>query len=122
MTPTTSPEARVRPISPLPDPVAEVEDPPYFVTPEQEARFAAYMAKPKVLPKSAIDRATGRALPASEEERAVKWREFKRRMAEIDASGEEDPPGAWVRMAREINEERALDGRGPAFAEHEICE
>ena len=118
MTPATSPEARVRPISPRPDTAPQVEDPPYRRTPEQEARFAAYVAAPKVLPKSATDPETGRAMPASKEDRAARWEEFKRSMAEIDAE-DDDPPDTYERMVREINEDRVRSGRGPAFAEPE---
>ena len=36
----------------------------------------------------------------------------------IDAE-DDDPPDTWERMEREINEDRAREGRGPAFPERE---
>ena len=80
------------------------------LSPEQEARFAAYMAEPKVLPKPGVDR-NGMRLPVSEseEERAARWEEFKRRMAEIDAA-DDDPPISLEQFKWEMNEERRRDG------------
>ena len=118
MTPTTSPEARVRPISPPPDTVSEVEDPHDRLTPKQRARFAAYMAEPKELPKPGVDRKTGRALPISDEEWTKRMDRLKRELERIDAE-DDDPPDTYERMVREINEDRVRSGRGPAFAEPE---
>ena len=124
MNTVTTTEARIQSTSTVGEtaPATELADPNDGTTPEQRARFAAYMAKPKELPKSGVDPVTGRALPITQEELDARWADYMRRLAEIEASDEKDPPGTWLRMAREINEERALEGRGPAFAEHELCE
>lgn len=102
-------------ISTPPDVETEVIDRHDLLTPEHEARLAAYLAEPKVLPKPGVDRATGRALPVSEEERKARWEAYERRMAEISAMDDEDPPGTWERFVREINEDRRLDGMRPIF-------
>ena len=96
------------------------EDPHDRLTAKQEARFAAYMAEPKSLPASGVDRATGHALPMSRQEAKARMEHLMTTLAAIDAE-DDDPPGSWERMAREINEERALEGRGPAFSEKDLC-
>ena len=118
MTPATSPEARVRTIAPPPDTAPDGEDPDDRRTPEQIARFDAYMAEPKELPKPGVDRLTGRALPISDEEWAARMDRLKRELEKIDAE-DDDPPDTYERMVREINEDRVRSGRGPAFAEPE---
>lgn len=115
MTPATSSETLTQPIAP-PDTAPQVEDPPYRRTPEQEARFAAYMAAPKVLPRSATDPETGRAMPASKEDRAARWEEFKRSMAEINAE-DDDPPMSLEQFQREMNDERRANGERLLYLE-----
>ena len=117
MIPTTSSDVLTQPIA-SPIEVArslEVDDPHARLTPEQRARFAAYMAEPKELPKSCADE-NGRLIPMSDEEMNERWEQSKRRLAKIDAE-DDDPLDIWDRIEREMNEERALEGRGPAFPE-----
>lgn len=94
---------------------SEPIDPLARLTPEQKARFAAYMASPRPLPTSSVDRATGRLLEISEEELQRRWAACLERMAAIEAERITDPPGTFERMAREINEDRIRDGMRPVF-------
>ncbi len=114
MTPATSSEAPTQPIAP-PDAAPQVEDLPYRRTPEQEARFAAYMAAPKELPKSSVDE-NGRWIPISDEERRAKWARHLERMAEIDAE-DDDPPMSLEQFKREMNDERRANGERLLFLE-----
>ena len=114
MTPTTSSDVLTQPIAP-PDTAPQVEDPPYRRTPEQEARFAAYMAKPRELPKPGVDE-NGRWIPVSEEERRARWARHLIRMAEIDAA-DDDPPMSLEEFKRELNDERRANGERLLFLE-----
>lgn len=118
MNPATTSEPRPAEIASAGDgdPAEAHEDPHDRLTPEQRARFEAYMAEPKELPKSCVDPATGRALPISREEMSERVARWLERSAEIDAQ-DDDPPWMWEQIEREMNEERALEGRGPAFPE-----
>ena len=80
---------------------------------EREARMAAYLAEPKELPKSDVDE-DGRLLAISDEELNERWERYLAKLAEIGP--DDDPPGTWEQMAREINEDRVFEGRGPAFS------
>jgi hypothetical protein len=114
MTPTTSSEALLQPTA-MPEASPEFQDPPYTLTPEQEARFAAYMAAPKELPKPGVDE-NGRWIPVSEEELRERWERFERRMAEIDAE-DDDPPMSLEQFKREMNDERRANGERLLFPE-----
>jgi hypothetical protein len=115
MTPATTTDPRPADAPPRETPA----DPHDLLTPEQRARFEAYMAGPKPEPWIGTDE-NGRRLPINEEEARARWEEGLKRLAEINAE-DDDPPGLWERFAREINEERALEGRGPAFSEKDLC-
>jgi hypothetical protein len=114
MTPTTSSEALTPSIAP-PEAIPDVEDPHDRLTPEQRARFAAYMAEPKELPKSCVDE-NGRWIPVPEEERRAKWARHLERLAEIDAE-DDDPPMSLEQFKREMNDERRANGERLLFLE-----
>lgn len=65
------------------------------------------------LPKPGVD-ANGRALPISDEERLARWEECKRQLAEIDAE-DDTPEEVYEQFMRNVDEERRLQGRPPAF-------
>ena len=89
--------------------VATESDDPPVLTPEQEARFAAYLAEPRELPKSGIDPKTGRALPISEEELRERWERLERELAKIDAE-DDDPPMSLEEFKSQMNDERRREG------------
>lgn len=82
--------------------------------PERAAKLAAYLAEPRPLPRPGVDRQTGRAIPISDEERHARYEDLRRRLAEIDAEDDE-PHEATIEFMRNIDEERRLQGRPPAF-------
>jgi hypothetical protein len=115
MNPTTSSETLTQPVALTPEAVPEADDRPYTLTPEQEARFAAYMAAPKELPKPGVDK-NGRWIPVSEEERRARWARHLERMAEIDARDNERPM-SLEQFKREMNDERRVNGERLVFLE-----
>jgi hypothetical protein len=82
--------------------------------PERAAKLAADLAEPRPLPPPGVDRQTGRALPISDEERHRRYEDLKRRLAEIDAE-DDSPEEDYEQFMRNIDEERRLQGRPPAF-------
>ncbi|HEX8203987.1 MAG TPA: hypothetical protein VF590_26160 [Isosphaeraceae bacterium] len=103
---------RERPTSAPPASSTGGEAPP--LDPERAAKLAAYLAEPRPLPPPGVDRQTGRAIPISDEERHRRYEDLKRRLAEIDAEDDE-PHEATIEFMRNIDEERRLQGRPPAF-------
>ena len=69
--------------------------------------------EPRPLPESCVDR-QGRAIPISDEEWAARMEALRRELAAIDAE-DDTPEEDYVQFMRNIDEERRLQGRAPAF-------
>ena len=95
-------------------PTSPADGDAHTLDPERAAKLAAYLAEPRPLPPPGVDRQTGRALPISDEERHARFEDLRRRLAEIDAEDDE-PHEATIEFMRNIDAERRLQGRPPAF-------
>jgi hypothetical protein len=84
------------------------------LAPERRAGSHTAPAAPRPLPPSGVDPQTGRILPISDEEWAARQEELTRRLAEIDAA-DDTPPEVYEQFMRNIDEERRLQRRPPAF-------
>ncbi|HEV3168254.1 MAG TPA: hypothetical protein VGZ22_29895 [Isosphaeraceae bacterium] len=100
-------------------PVRNVSDPQSSpeaegLNPDRQGELSAYLNGARPSPTPGVDLASGRAIPISDEERRARFEDLKRQLEEINAK-DHSSEDEYVQFMRNLDEERRLQGRPPAF-------
>ncbi len=99
-----------------PDKSISAESGLHRVAPRNSSDLGGSCGADRKLPRPGVDRDTGQAIPISETEWQERLAALKQNLIEVDQH-DETPDDLYEQFMRNLDEERARQGRPPAFQE-----